>query len=210
MFSLFKKPVSLPYSDKVWKTRPVMLRGMTAEGLKVISQSGVVIMVSWFKDGKQSLVDFFVENKVPHEMMEVGGVAPEPKVYLVDARGLISSTSLFYWLAQQTSAKKTAVLFDGHYPVMPEEEKVMEKLKTLKGANINVIFCQSLDGPFFKQFGGERLVSMLEQLGVKDDECIEHPMITTAITRTREKLSKTIGNEISASSEDEWFGKNMK
>lgn len=50
----------------------------------------------------------------------------------------------------------------------------------------------------------------MEKLDVKDEEAIEHGMVSKAMERAREKIENKINFEQEASSEREWFQKNMK
>jgi len=54
-------------------------------------------------------------------------------------------------------------------------------------------------------FGGERLISLMQKLGMAPGETIEHPMITASIKRAQEKLSSKITVDFSARSQEEWF-----
>jgi preprotein translocase subunit SecA len=53
-------------------------------------------------------------------------------------------------------------------------------------------------------------VALLDQLGLKEDECIEHSMVTKAMANARAKIESRVKNEITARSEGEWFLKNVK
>ncbi len=73
-----------------------------------------------------------------------------------------------------------------------------------------MVFYSSLDEPAFKMFGGERLTGLLDTLGMKEDEAIEHSMVTKAMQRAREKVEAMVKVEQPATSEPEWFSKNVK
>jgi preprotein translocase subunit SecA len=80
----------------------------------------------------------------------------------------------------------------------------LEKLQ-LKQA----IFYSALDEPLFKFFGGDRISSMIEKLGLSENEAIEHQMISTAIKNAQEKISKQVVIDYSAQSQAGWFSKNI-
>lgn len=207
MFSLFKKPDSLKYSDKVWKTREVMIKCMVADALRSIQPSAKVIIVSWFEDRHQSLVEFLIKNNVPHTFLE--DQAPGGNtIHLVHADTLKSSLSVMATLTDASRKGKLVFLFDGHYPLMTREDELLERLKGLSQDRIQITFFQSLDGGLLNRFGGERLMALLDQLGLREDENLEHPMISTSIKNAREKLTKKVTNEMTARSESEWFLKN--
>ena len=62
----------------------------------------------------------------------------------------------------------------------------------------------------FKTAGADRIMSVLDQLGLKEDECIEHAMVTRAMANAREKIESMVKYEVVAKSEEEWFLKNIK
>jgi hypothetical protein len=97
-----------------------------------------------------------------------------------------------------------AVLFLEHYPLINKEKKLLEKLQ-LKEA----IFYSALDEPIFKHFGGGHIISMMEKLGLSENEAIEHPMISSAIKNAQEKISKNVTIDHSALSQADWFSKNI-
>jgi hypothetical protein len=109
------------------------------------------------------------------------------------------------------SAKTSSLhfLFTGHYPLPAPESNVLNTLSGL-GSGISISFWISLEDPLLKTFGGDRLLTMMETLGVKDDECIEHSLVSKSISNAREKIAEKVKIEISANSEEEWFEKNLR
>ena len=107
---------------------------------------------------------------------------------------------------EATSSKlagKTPV-FAEHYPLRQKEQELYSRmgLKTVQ------VF-SSLKEPLFQRFGGEKIIEVMKRLGVKDDEIIEHNMISKAIQRVQEKIEKKVLVEQSAHSQDDWLKKNL-
>jgi preprotein translocase subunit SecA len=48
----------------------------------------------------------------------------------------------------------------------------------------------ALDEPLFKHFGSEKIIQMMKQLGMKENEAIENTMISKAILSIQAKISK--------------------
>jgi preprotein translocase subunit SecA len=67
----------------------------------------------------------------------------------------------------------------------------------------------SLDEPLFQKFGGEKMIELMKQLGIKEDEVIGHSMTTKSIHRAQEKIAKHTQGDAGASSQEEWFSINM-
>ncbi|MEO8713261.1 MAG: hypothetical protein ABI405_14110, partial [Parafilimonas sp.] len=68
----------------------------------------------------------------------------------------------------------------------------------------------SLDEPLFNYFGGEKIAVLLEKTGMKEDECIQHALVTTALKNAQEKIAKKILIEQTTQSAADWFSRNMK
>jgi preprotein translocase subunit SecA len=51
---------------------------------------------------------------------------------------------------------------------------------------------------------------MMGNLGMKEDEAIEHPMITQSIANAQEKIEAKVSLEQSARSQAEWMDRNLE
>lgn len=96
------------------------------------------------------------------------------------------------------------VLFFEHHPLLTKEHELLQRLQLGEA-----IFYSSLDEPLFMHFGGDKMISLLDKMGLSENEAIEHPMISTAIKNAQEKISNEVMIEQSARSQAEWFSKNI-
>lgn len=96
------------------------------------------------------------------------------------------------------------ILFAEHYPVYSKELKLFEKL-SLK----DVTVYSALDEPIFLRFGGDKIISMMKQMGMKEDQGIQHKLISGAIAKAQDKIEKKVTNEILCHSPEEWIAKNL-
>ncbi|SRR6266542_2452175 len=111
------------------------------------------------------------------------------------------------YMARQIAAhhiQNNQVLFLEHYPFLIKENELLEKLQ-LKEA----VFYSALDEPLFIPFGGDKMIALMEKMGLSENEAIEHPMISAAIKNLQEKISKKVTVEYTAQSQAEWFSKNI-
>ncbi len=211
LFSFLKSDKST-YTDKVWRTRPMAWRGMITEALKALTHNEIAIVFTFFDKTQQDLVDFLKQSNAPYFQItsELTGEAArqEKVVFLCDAE-LVQSPSLLGLLSIWSSKTKVTYLFAGHYPLPAKEKPVVQKLTTAFPKS-DLVFCSSLDDPSFSIFGSDRMVDLLDKLGMKEDEAIEHALVTKAMQNAREKVESSVQNEITASSEDDWFAKNVK
>jgi len=103
--------------------------------------------------------------------------------------------------ASQLENKK--VIFAEHYPLHQKEEELFTKLNLAE-----VQIWSALDEPLFKQFGSDKIIGMMKQLGMKEENAIEHNMISKAIQNAQEKLSKKVLLDQTCSSQEEWMKRN--
>jgi hypothetical protein len=190
LFSFLKsdKPV---YVDKVWKTRPVAMKGMITEALKSITQHQIPIVFCYFENTITEVISFLSTAGVPyfHLTNDSFGEASGQSnvVFVCDASLISSSTGLTGWLHTLSIKNKIQFLFAGHYPLPAKENKIIEKLSSSypQGA---ITFCSAIDDPSFEPFGADRIMSVLDQMGLKEDECIEHAMVSKAMANAERKL----------------------
>ena len=76
------------------------------------------------------------------------------------------------------------------------------------GLKVNIILT-ALDEPLLSHFGGEKLIKIMQSLGMKEDEIIEHKMVSQSIANAQEKIEKKIVVEQSARSQAEWMERNL-
>lgn len=97
-----------------------------------------------------------------------------------------------------------SIIFAEHYPLRAKEEELYH---TLKLDTVQVYSC--LREPLFQQFGGEKIIQLMKQLGMKEDEVIEHSMISKSIQKAQEKIATKLTIEQSARSQKDWLEKNI-
>lgn len=100
--------------------------------------------------------------------------------------------------------KGKMIVFAEHYPLAQKEQALF---KALNLKEVPVV--SSLDEALFKYFGGDKLIDLIRNLGMKEDEVIGHAMITASIKRAQEKLEEKVKIEKPATSSEEWFLKNF-
>ncbi len=94
-------------------------------------------------------------------------------------------------------------VFAEHYPL---ENKEQEQFKKMNLQSVQIY--SSLSEPIFKQFGAERIIDLMSKLGLKENEAIEHSLITSSIKKAQKKIEKNIIVEHTAHSQAEWLQKN--
>ncbi len=99
----------------------------------------------------------------------------------------------------------STIIFIEHHPMKIKEEMVFKQLSLSEA-----IVLIALDEPLLIIFGGEKLIKIMQDLGMKEDEIIEHKMVSQSIANAQEKIEKKLEIEQSMRSQSEWIEKNFK
>ena len=208
MFSLFRKS-RRTITEKVWKTKQACYRGLATDALLCISKGEIPLIIVFFSEDFENLASFLEASKAP--MMKIEGQffgnAIESKRSIIVADAQTVSPAVIKRIVDNGTGIR--ILFLGHHPMIRVENELLDAI-TAPESNRPVQFHLSLDDALLKWFGSDRIRPMMDSLGMKDDECIEHAMVGKAIARAREKISEKVTVESKARSEEDWFKKNMK
>ncbi len=120
---------------------------------------------------------------------------------------LPADTTITIYLAREIHSSRLAgkkILLAEHHPLRSKEQDSF-KLWQLKEAVVH----SSLEEPLFKRFGSDKIIQMMKQLGMKEDEAMEHKLISGAIENAQEKIAKKVITEHSADSQQEWMERNL-
>ena len=111
-------------------------------------------------------------------------------------------------LTRQTTSQQLSAripIFAEHYPLETKEQDFYKKL------NLDVVKVYSaLDEPLYKHFGADRIIDLVQKLGMKESEVIEHKMVSSSIKKAQQKIEKNIVFEQTAHSQSDWLQKNYK
>jgi hypothetical protein len=177
------------------------MKGLAAQGLLALKNGNHPVVISFFEEAHSTIISFLEDSSVPFFEIPPASDTVGHSLCVVRASAIHEI---------KTHKERQAVfLFFGHYPLMEVEQQILDTLRT-RAPQATAVFCLSLEDPLFRVFGGAGMIRVVEMLGLADDDCIEHTMVTKSIQRAREKLSEKVGgNEIKATSETDWFSKNL-
>ena len=112
------------------------------------------------------------------------------------------------WETQHVHTSKLAdknPVFVEHYPLHGKEIKLIKNWDKEK-----ITVFSALDEPLFKHFGSDRVIPMVKMLGIKEDEAIEHSLVSKSIIKGQEKIAAMVDTEQLANSQAEWMTKNIR
>lgn len=96
-------------------------------------------------------------------------------------------------------------VFLEHHPLHSKEAELVKNWQQQK-----LVVYNSLDEPLFKQFGSDKIISLMKMLGMKEEDAIEHELVSKSILRAQDKIALKITTEMTAGSQQEWIDKNLK
>jgi hypothetical protein len=211
MFSFLRSSSQKPFPDKIWKTRAVAWKQAATDALRTLTANETPLIVFFFEEELSMFETLLTSLKVPFSRMESNTVSDDigSTVFTIHALSLESDPVLDN-LAKRVKISKVCFLFMGHYPLPQRENSLLEKLSAKLDAGFSMSCWMSFEDPLLRVFGSEQMLTLMEKLGLKDDECMEHTMISKSITRAREKIASHMKTEINTTSEAEWFARNVR
>jgi hypothetical protein len=102
---------------------------------------------------------------------------------------------------------KKIVLGERH-PLSSYEIQVAERLESA-GIPLPLAAYASLDDTLLLRAGGEKVKSLMQRMGMKEDEIISHSMIESSIEKFQSKIADKVMFESHTQSPEEWFRMNI-
>lgn len=212
MFGLFGKKAKLNrIDDRIFMTRKAALQALLADTKSAAGLGDTVVICSFFRQSLDT-VSAALGNETPHAQLNQrpfphisGGTGT---ILLCDAAQIGSDSILQAWIGQ--AGKGLHFYFCEHHPHLADEQKVLDALEQLSQEKPQVVcFYGGMDSPLFNLFGGERIVGLMQKMGMGENEVVSHSMVTKSIRNAQEKIAKKVTAPVSASSEEDWFARNM-
>lgn len=139
-----------------------------------------LLFIAWFEDTARQFRQYFSENNISENRITEARYVHQP----------------------QLLSKKPVFL--EHYPLHSTETELIKNWDHKK-----IPVYSALDEPLFKHFGSEKILPMLKLMGMKEDEAMEHPLVSKSILKGQEKIREKVMMEKSALSQAEWMQKNL-
>lgn len=199
MFGLFKKKKKEPqlthyvYLNKAGKFRKMM------EHLSNITASG----------GKTMLVYYFEEtgNNL-QALLQASGLSYDTQNSSNASLHLFKSDQLESLLKEKMIQYSNVVVAE-IYP-MGGRDQVLYNMLIQHFSTISIVFYTSTDSLLMELFGGSKIHSMMVNMGLDENEKIEHRMISKSILKAQEKIKKKVLFEKPATSKKKWIELNVK
>jgi hypothetical protein len=195
MFGLFKSSNQAEEEFIVFKSKEEKYR-MLFRSLSEKQELQIdTTLLYFFKDSGNDLL----------KLCEASGITfchnRKPK----ESREILSIWSFDEFIKQQVEVSNP-MLSSEFYPTRSRNKQLL----VLAGKGNKIIFYTELDNAYFKAIGMERIIAVVDRLGIKENEPISHKMIARSIVRGQEKFEKKIISDKEASSLEDLVLFNVK
>jgi hypothetical protein len=208
MFGWFKpKPRTVDEPDEVYRTRA------RADQALVAGASGStppVVVASFFPASLERIEALLDRAGTPFQRLSFRSGAPSAlaSVRTLDASRLVHDYGFDAWLLG--TGRTHSFLFIEHHPLRSVEKVVLDVLDDVSRVTVQrVRFFVGLDEPFMRAFGGERILRLMDQLGMGAADVIQHSMVDRSIEKAQQKMEKATPNAVPTRSVEEWFERNL-
>ncbi len=212
----FKKKKYEREGDRVWATTELKWRGMVDEIIKESDQYILILATAHFKKTVHEMRKQFQTRGLKFKDYDAAfrfhveewkeGRGP---VLLVMAEKLSELDTLFQPLEEAEMKGREILISAAEHHPLKEGDEILFSFASRLPCRSRIRFHCAIDEPLFKMFGGDRLSSILKNMGWNENDSISHSMIISAIEKAQEKVKqKARGNERVDSVED-WFYYNV-
>jgi hypothetical protein len=209
MFGWFKRSRAAPIVEqtmKVWISMSVRDASVCSEARQALAAGRRVLVVHHFADTLDALEPALHERGIPWAHAEYGGdvtqlIGEDPARAIV-----VLSTKLrpaAHPPAQRDATRPWTILVVGMYPLLRADEHV-DRFSEGLPFQVQVVRHVALDEPPMRVFAGEKIVSLMEKLGMEESEPIDHPWVTDSVRNAQKTLEKRATGDRPARSADEW------
>ncbi|CAN5766017.1 hypothetical protein BH11BAC4_BH11BAC4_07800 [soil metagenome] len=168
--------------DHVFKDRAYMSCRAKMKAIATLAKNDeVFIFIAWFDDTAKQFRSYFAENGIGEDR-------------IVEAQQ--------FHTHQLTKQKP---VFVEHYPLHSKEKTFVSGWDQK-----NILVYSAMDEPLFKHFGSEKIIPMMKLMGMKEEEVIEHNMVSKSIIKGQQKIEEQVTLEQNASSQAAWMERNLK
>ncbi|HWN09658.1 MAG TPA: hypothetical protein VNO50_10380 [Pyrinomonadaceae bacterium] len=194
--------------DKVWYDEARKLEQICLHVSDVSNRGQSLLLLSHFESALGFLSRVLREKGIEHErsalnLAELGAGRPA-KVWLSHARAFSTAIQL-----TSTDEKSSLdIIVAEHHPMHSRDRELIASAADLD-CDASLTFYFSLDDPLMKYFGSDSIKTLFQRLGMAQDECISHPLVSKAIRQAQEKIEQTVGRDLAAQSAEDWFKYNL-
>jgi hypothetical protein len=201
--------------DRIWMTGDGRLAGLVADVRQRLTQDALVVVAAhfpaavraaWGRLAAEGLAPGeFVRSADPRRLLQEVRGGSQPRLLVGLAEDVAATTAMPGH--QPDPSQCASVLLSERHPCHSCDESVAAALDTWP-CHCRLGFYVALDDAFMKLFAGDWVRQVLAQLGMKEGEAIESPLISRRIIAAQKKLEQSVVTRAPADSAEEWILKN--
>jgi len=204
-----KKPKLKREPDKVWIKSEFKFTGMMDYVKTLQTSECSIVLTTFFKDTFDKVLAMLNEKSFSfHEIDTTTYYHAANKIHFVSAE-LLNNTNLLSQIIKHNQNKRMIFVFAEHYPILSKEKILEDKITALlPETGASIMYFSALDEPLFAMFGNQNIVNLMQKMGMKDDEMLEHALITKSIESAQKKVEEKITTENKTDKSTDWFKQN--
>ncbi len=188
---LFNRRKEAKIIEYVWKNNTAKYKGIS----NFIQSNPSVLFLYYFSETKSQFEQLaeIMQLDVSADFHHI------KKITITNAENILNST---------IDLTNTTICFIEHHPSYIAEQKVLQYLA--EELNIKSVYFQtSLQKPLLLLFGGEKIAVMMDRMGCKEDESLQHSMISNSIQNAQKKIDEQGPVFIERQTARSWFEANI-
>lgn len=206
-------PLRASSTHRIWLTEQALLHGLVADVRDCIAESEPVLLTAHFDEDLGALVEVLQQSDLGFRVWQPPAGQEQARRELAEAGSqalLTPATALPSWESESSTALQQThpcvLMAFQHHPLTREDQRILE---FAAGVGINPVeFHASLDHPLFVRMVGKQFSELMRSLGMKEDEAIEHAIITRQIEPIQRRIAARVSDLRHADSCAEWFERN--
>lgn len=198
MFGLFKsKPKVAPLTHHVYLSQTALYRQLIGKVIKSSESLNRLMLVYHFNE-----TEVAIRRLLEAAQINFGSsndpIGTDSNVLLFQAKEIRQYSKIDEF---------SIILFCEIHPLGGVDVEFYQILKA-QNERAEIVFYVSMDSPILTRFGAERILDMMNKLGMEENEKIEHKLIDKSILKAQEKLKQLIIHEKEAESIQKWMDSN--
>ncbi|WP_236621271.1 preprotein translocase subunit SecA [Rhodopirellula sallentina] len=182
--------------DRIWKTEEAKFSAIS-ERLRELGngEAVAILVVSHFEETHERIEDLLREyqGRVPAEAVRAD------RWSLPSAIGSQVDETMF-----------VDVIVAERHPSLEVDEGVVKEFEDRLRCRCRVTYYVSLECPWVVEQTGDFVHTIMDKMGMKDDEPIESAMVTRRITAIQKQIAQNVVSTQRARSAQEWIDKNVR
>lgn len=183
--------------DLVWLNASAKSAGLVrsvSEALCSAESPMVVLVIAHFEDCLAEV----------RQSLKAGGIE-NPRVFAVHANDLASVKDALLGL---DDSQLVEMIVAERHPLLEQDDALIQFARQC-ACRFRITHHLSLDDPLLQVFAGDWVRSVLERLGMKEDEAIQSRMVSRRVREAQKKITQNVVEKSVPESAEAWFERNV-